>query len=447
MTIAKKYFALTPLCALLAAGSVHATNGMLMEGYGPISTGMGGASQAIDHGTAAMAQNPATLAMGSAETRLDLAIGLLGPKVSSSMKGMPDAASGGTAYTMPALGYTRRAGALTYGLGMFAQGGMGTEYGANSFLAAGSGSEVRSELSVGNVILPVAYQVNPALALGATLDYMWSGLDMLMGASPIQLGNMVTGAAGNLGGAIGSGALNTATWARINFTDNDKFTGAAKATGWGAKLGGTFKVNSDLTLGASYRFKSRLSDMQTAASSASMTANAGGAPTATFVDQGRITIIDFQMPSVLAIGASWQVQPALLLAADLKSIGWASSMKSFKMRFDSAGMGGSVNFELPQNWKDQTVLNLGLAWKTSDQLTLRAGVNLADNPSPDMYVNPLFPATVKEHYTLGLGYQITPKSDFNAAVTFAPSTTVASGSGVNISHGQTNLQFMFTQRF
>ncbi|MCF8211848.1 MAG: hypothetical protein K9K38_20960, partial [Rhodoferax sp.] len=66
---------------------------------------------------------------------------------------------------------------------------------------------------------------------------------------------------------------------------------------------------------------------------------------------------------------------------------------------------------------------------------------------PDMYVNPLFPATVKEHYTLGLGYQITPKSDFNAAVTFAPSTSVASGSGVNISHGQTNLQLMFTQRF
>ena len=40
-----------------------ATNGMLMEGYGPISTGMGGASQAIDHGNAGMSQNPATLGM------------------------------------------------------------------------------------------------------------------------------------------------------------------------------------------------------------------------------------------------------------------------------------------------------------------------------------------------------------------------------------------------
>ena len=55
---------LAPLAAavlLLAGGTpALATNGMNMEGYGPISTGLGGASQAIDHGTAAMAQNPAT---------------------------------------------------------------------------------------------------------------------------------------------------------------------------------------------------------------------------------------------------------------------------------------------------------------------------------------------------------------------------------------------------
>ena len=110
MTLSKNLFALTPLCALLAAGSAHATNGMLMEGYGPISTGMGGASQAYDHGTAAMAQNPATLALGSGESRLDIAIGFLGPKVTSSMPGMPEAPSGGTSYMMPAVGYTARSG-------------------------------------------------------------------------------------------------------------------------------------------------------------------------------------------------------------------------------------------------------------------------------------------------------------------------------------------------
>jgi long-chain fatty acid transport protein len=140
-------------------------------------------------------------------------------------------------------------------------------------------------------------------------------------------------------------------------------------------------------------------------------------------------------------------QPALLLAADVKYIGWADSMKSFRMRFDSTGMGGSVSFAMPQEWKDQAVLNLGLAWKANEQLTLRAGLNLADNPIPDTYVNPLFPATVKNHITLGLGYKVSDAGEFNASVTMAPKVTVASGAGPDISHAQTNWQFMYSHRF
>ena len=71
---------LAPLAALLAqALPALATNGMNMEGYGPISTAMGGASQAIEHGTAAMAQKPATLALMGPGSRIDVAIGVLGP--------------------------------------------------------------------------------------------------------------------------------------------------------------------------------------------------------------------------------------------------------------------------------------------------------------------------------------------------------------------------------
>ena len=76
---------LTLLCT--AALPALATNGMNMEGYGPVSTAMGGASQAMDHGTAAMAQNPATLGLMNDGSRFDLAVGRLGPKVSSSVPG------------------------------------------------------------------------------------------------------------------------------------------------------------------------------------------------------------------------------------------------------------------------------------------------------------------------------------------------------------------------
>lgn len=415
-----------------------ATNGMLMEGYGPISAGMGGASQSFDHGTAAMAQNPATLALMSDGSRLDLALGFLGPKVTSSVPGM-SAPSGGTSYMMPAVGFTTRSGSLTYGIGLFAQGGMGTEYDANTFLAAGSGAPVRSELGVGKLIFPVAYQVNSNLSVGATVDFMWADLDLLMAAPGAQLGQLVTGASGNLAGALGP--LAGAPWARINFSDGDKNTGAAKGNGYSFKIGGVYKVDSAWNVGGSYQFKSNLGDMKTATGSASMTATGG------FADAGTMTVVDFQWPSTTAIGASWQATPTVLIAADIKSIGWADVMKSFKMRYESAGMGGSVSFALPQNWKDQTVVNLGIAWKASEPLTLRAGVNLADNPVPDATVNPLFPATVKNHFTMGLGYKVSAAGDFNASVTLAPSSNVTSGAGVSISHEQTNVQVMYTQRF
>ncbi len=117
------------------------------------------------------------------------------------------------------------------------------------------------------------------------------------------------------------------------------------------------------------------------------------------------------------------------------------------MRFDSAGMGGSVSFALPQNWKDQTVTSLGLAWATSDRLTLRTGVNLTDNPIPDALVNPLFPATVKTHYTFGAGWRFASASELNGSLTVAPRSTVTNGMGVVVEHKQTNAQLMYSYRF
>lgn len=433
--------------ALAAALPALATNGMNMEGYGPISTGMGGASQAIDHGTAAMAQNPATLALMTSPSRLDVALGILGPRIESSVStpmGTMSSESDGTSYIMPALGYVRRTGPWTYGIGVFAQGGMGTEYSASSFLAAGSGQPVRSELGVGRVLLPLAYQATLELALGATFDIVWAGLDMRFAAPGAQLGQLVTGASGNLGAALP--ALAQAPWARIDFSDGSDFTGEANSLGWAAKLGAVYKATPTVTLGASYQFKTNLDDMKTGSSDASLSAQT---PDGVLSIPGRITVIDFQWPATIAAGIGWQATPALLVAADIKRLQWSDVMKDFKMRFDSASpmLDGSVSFALPQNWKDQTVFNLGVAYDVNAQLTLRGGLNIADNPVPDTYVNPLFPATIENHYTFGLGYRFSPVSEFNGSFTYAPTVTVTNPQGIEISHKQMNWQFMYTHRF
>ncbi|MCX8017706.1 MAG: hypothetical protein N2690_07400, partial [Rhodocyclaceae bacterium] len=92
----KKIAALIAIAGLSAPA--FATNGMNMEGYGPIATAMGGASYAYDNGSAGMINNPATIGlMKSGTSRLDIAIGGLHPDVNTSFMGM-NAPSGGDAY-------------------------------------------------------------------------------------------------------------------------------------------------------------------------------------------------------------------------------------------------------------------------------------------------------------------------------------------------------------
>ena len=432
----------SPRLFVLAAAALSlspvamATNGMLLEGYGPIAAGMGGASMAHDNGMAAAVNNPATLALGDGRSRIDLAVGALGPRVSSSA-GHMSVDSDGTRYVMPAFGWGRRTGAWTYGAALFAQGGMGTEYSAQSFLAMGSGEGVRSELGVGRLMLPVAYQLTPDLALGATLDMVWSTLDLQMAASGMQLGGLVTAASGNL--AMALPALGGAPWARVDFTDGNDFSGAAKSTGWAAKIGAVYKVSSQLSLGISHHGKTSLKDMRTGATTARMSA-AGG-----FQDSGRMVVQDFQMPAQTAVGLAWQVSPGTLVAADLKQIAWSDVMSSFRMRYESAGIGGSVSFTLPQAWKDQTVVQIGLAQKVGTW-TLRGGVNLSSNPIPDTFVNPLFPAIVERHYTLGLG-TVLGKGELNLSATSAPRVKVQAPGGLEIRHGQFNVQAMYSIRY
>ena len=177
---------------------MFATNGMNMEGYGPVATGMGGASYAYDNGTAGLINNPATLAlMQSGTSRLDVAVGGLHPDVTTKMTGSRTRIPVATAYYMPAIGYVRKDGKFSYGAGMMAQGGMGTEYG--SVLAAeqlpvgrlsalggawryqgASGAANRSELGIGRVMVPLAFDISDNFRIGGTLDYLWGGLDLQM---------------------------------------------------------------------------------------------------------------------------------------------------------------------------------------------------------------------------------------------------------------------------
>ncbi|MBI5430696.1 MAG: outer membrane protein transport protein [Nitrosomonadales bacterium] len=482
------------VASLFAAGVMtsplaHATNGMNLEGYGPVAAAMGGASMAYDNGTAAVMNNPATLGLMSGGSRLDVALGVLAPSVTSNMTGMPSAESTAKAFYMPAVGYANKSGQMTYGVGLFSQGGMGTEYEGTTFMSAGSGKKSRSEVGVGRLIAPLSYQVDDKVTVGGSVDFVWAQMDLKMALSGGQFLGMMPGSSQTYGAAGGSmitgfgnmmaaGMLQAPSatttpvnWGYFDFSDSGNFTGQAKGSGLAAKVGFVYKMNPDLTIGGVYHSRTRLTDLKTTGASLTMNANVdnnvlngtfgtagpAGAYTAVSIPvTGSISVKNFQWPETYGLGMAYQVNQKLMVVADYKRIGWRSVMKNFNMTFTAdttqTGLaqgfsGTALDATLFQNWVDQNVFEVGGAYKTSDEFTVRAGLNLANNPIPDKYMNPLFPAIARNHVTLGVGYAFSKESSVDFDYVYVPKMSATNGQGVTVDFGGYSSQLMYSFRF
>lgn len=457
-----------PLAAALlaAAPTLHATNGMNMEGYGPVATAMGGASMAFDNGTAAVINNPATLTLQGCESRLDVALGMLGPDITATAANGAKADSQATAFFMPALGYARKSGDLVWGLGVFGQGGMGCEYAEDSWRGLGYGLKNRTEVSVGRVIAPVAWRVNDKLSLAATVDFVWAGMDLQMAMPGSQFMDLVDPRQQHFGKASGTiiqtfGQImqqmpegTSVDYAYFDFTNSSDFTGEACGQGIGAKLGILYEATPALSFGLTYHTQTSISDLKAPGNSIAfqMTVPEMGAMPQTLV--GDITVRDFEWPALLGAGMAWHATDKLLLVADVRQIYWAAVMENFNLRFvadetSSNGMFGGQNLDaqLYQQWDDQTVVQLGLAYQLSDAVTLRAGYNHGGDPIPNEFLNCLFPATVETHATAGIGWAINQKSSLDLSLTHGFEHEVTNAAGVTVSHKQTNLQLLYSHRF
>jgi long-chain fatty acid transport protein len=387
----KKLAAALAAMATAVSGPALATNGMIMEGYGPIAAAMGGAAMAYDNGTAALANNPATLGLMADGSRIDVMLGFVGPDVETSMgigKSRADA------FYMPAIGYVKSRGSLVWGAGIYGQGGMGTEYASGDM----------AQVGVGRVIFPLVYRVNERFNLGGSVDIVWAGMDLSADVNPFVPGR------------------------EIDFRDGSDFTGEAKGYSVAAKLGFTYKLADALTIGGVYQTAGNLPDL----------------------DDGAYTVSGFDMPPIVGLGLAWQANDRLMLAADVKDVLWGSSMNTVTIYRD-----GAVVAPFQQDWDNQVVLSVGLAYRFSDAFTGRIGYNHGKNPIPDRFVSYLWPAIVEDHYTAGFGYAIDRQSEVNFALSVVPEKSVTgSGAqppfgngGMTIEHSQVNWQLMYSYAF
>jgi len=435
-----------------------ATDVFHLEGYGAVSRAMGGTAVAQDIGAAGMMTNPATLSLSQdvhqamlgldiVTTDIDVRDRRTGEFVSSN-----DHSKNRGPYVAPELAYTQRVGQWSFGVGAFAQGGLGTEYGKNSFLSRGTdgantGLDNSSRLLVLDIPFAASYQVTDDLSIGASLDALWQGLNLnlLLGAD--QVGSLI--GSGRVSGSLVPviGGIPSLQGAHFSLTKNKPIASGVDAWGYSGRFGIVYQAAPGTKLGASYTFKSRINDMEGDATLTAISGTLGQIPLS-----GKIKIKDFQMPAKFDIGISHQLTPAWTVAADISQVFWKDVMKDIKVSFQTDA-GGNIDILLPQNYKDQTILALGTAYVLSPEWTLRGGLRIASQALRSETLFAVIPATPTKHVTFGFSYTISKESRIDFAYSHAfekkmnnenlPNTS----DPIQVTHSQDNAVLNYTYRF
>lgn len=369
-----RVFAFMALAGL--ATSAYATNGYFAHGYGMSAKGMGGAGIAYPQDTLAAATNPA--GMVHLGNRMDIGLEIFAPDRGFTYAGgSPDGNGSGAMeswFPIPEFGYNRMINNdLSVGISVFGNGGMNTTYADGDhpftgFPGGTPGSTVGIDLMQMFISPTVAYKVNSQLSVGATLNLVAAAFE-----------------------SKGLGAFGQA--------DNGK----DYSYGASVRVGALYQVNNMVTLGATYQSKTNMSKFD---DYAAMFPNAG----------------EFDLPATYGVGIAIKANDKLDIAFDVMRIEYEG--------VDVTGnLARNTLFGLNQHgfgWEDQTVFKLGMAYKYSSDLTLRAGVNYGEQPinvataagnADDITsdFNTLSPGIVETHLTLGFTKQLSPTSSVTGA--------------------------------
>jgi long-chain fatty acid transport protein len=396
------------------AGSAYATNGYFSHGYGMKAKGMAGASTTNTDDTFFGANNPAAAAFVG--NRIDLGVDLFSPmreasRTDSSMfMGDPgrdfSTESESNYFLVPEFGYNRMVNNnLALGVTVYGNGGMNTDYpgdsinsGVTGFCDAdGSGTPTAPDVGLFNALCGqgslgvdlMQLIVAPTAAFKVAPNHS-IGISPLLGYQRFK--------------AEGLQAFMGFSSAPDNLTNK----GYDDAFGYGVRVGYLGKITPTVTIGAAYASKMRFEEFDKYKG--------------LFAEQG-----DFDIPENYNLGVAWQATPAVRLALDYQRInysGVASVSNPLLPNLMTAMLGDNSGAGF--GWDDIDVWKLGMEYKHSQQLTLRAGYSHTDSPissssnptSPDFgetSFNIIAPAVIEDHVTLGLTYTLASGNEVTMA--------------------------------
>lgn len=395
-----RVFALMALAGL--ATGAQATNGYFSHGYGMKAKGMGGAATAMSDDAFGGANNPASMAFVG--DRLDLGVDVFSPRRSASRTRSAGGAgffdgsvdSDSNYFAIPEFGYNKMLNPnLALGVTVYGNGGMNSNYkgGQTDLGVCGGGAPIGvpgnllcgpGKLGVDLLQLIVAptaaYKIAPNHSIGISplIGYQRFKAEGLLGFSQLSL-------------------------TPSNLSDR----GYDDAFGYGVRLGYQGKISSTVTIGAAYASKMNFDKFDKYKG--------------LFAEQG-----NFDIPENYNLGVAWQATPEVLVALDYQRINYSgvpsitnSSQQPgcvpappFGPGTGAACLGGSSGIGF--GWSDMDVWKLGVEYKYSKAMILRAGYNHGDSPigSRDVTFNMIAPGVVEDHLTLGLTYAFTSGDEF-----------------------------------
>ena len=382
----------------LAVVSVNAqaTNGYFTHGTSVKAQGMAGVSVAMAHDSLSAASNPASLTALTAEQQLDLGVTYFAPERKSDISGNGFGIDGTyhandrKYFLIPELGYARHhSEVLSYGLALYANGGMNTDYGDNPFANFGSSGSAGVNLEQLYVTATLAYRLNDNHSLGLGLTWTRQQFE----AKGLQA----------FAGMSQDGA---------NISNNGKDV----SRGWGVKLGWQGDLTDTLKAGLSWSSKIETSEFHRYRG---LFAEDGG----------------FDIPENIAAGLAWQTTDKLTLAADWQYIAY-SEVKS---------VGNDLNLVAPLGadngagfgWDDINVYKVGAQYRLNSDISLRAGYSYADQPidSSQTFLNILAPGVIQEHLSLGSSWQLNDSNELTLSYTHAFEETVKGKQSVPAAFG------------
>jgi long-chain fatty acid transport protein len=392
--------------AVLAPGAALATTGYFAHGYGIKAKSMGGVGIALPQDALAAASNPAGIAwIGN---RFDAGVEWFSPDRGASITGSMAPGANGTydgndtsSFLIPEFGYNRVINPnLTFGVAVYGNGGMNTDYATNPFAAFGGTGPAGVDLMQLFIAPTIAWKSgNHSVGVSLNLAYQRFKAEGIQGfagfsASPGNVSNR----------------------------------GYDDSTGVGARVGWTGQVSSTVTLGATYQTKTQMSEFDKYSG--------------LFADQG-----DFDIPENYGLGIAVKATPALVVAADVQRINYGD-IAAVGNRADCLFMGacqlGGTNGP-GFGWENTTVYKFGLAYEWKPGTTLRAGYVMLDQPIPasQTFFNILAPGVVEDHVTLGLTLEMSKTSELSFMYMHAFENEV-NGSGsiplVPLGGGEANLR-------